>query len=163
VSSSEPPFALCGPGGNLVADGVQRRYRDVGVAQAPLRSGDAPIVLGTLPFDVGRPAELLAPGAVLSPAEPPDWPIGPLPSVRIAAAVPPPADYRARIARARDELAAPGNPLRKVVLARTLRLVADAPLDARVILRRLVAESDSRRRSRRNHNEIRHDNQCAGS
>ncbi|MGA3253586.1 MAG: isochorismate synthase, partial [Mycobacterium sp.] len=69
----------------------------------------------------------------------PDWPSGPLPTVRIAAAVPPPADYRARISRARDQLAAPGNPLSKVVLARALQLAADAPLDARVILRRLVA------------------------
>jgi isochorismate synthase len=69
----------------------------------------------------------------------PDWPSGPLPTVRIATAVPPPADYRARISRARDQLAAPGNPLSKVVLARALQLAADAPLDARVILRRLVA------------------------
>jgi isochorismate synthase len=59
--------------------------------------------------------------------------------VRIAAAVPPPAEYRDRIRRARDELAAGNNSLRKVVLARALRLEAAAPLDARVILRRLVA------------------------
>ena len=108
-------------------------------AQAALRSGEAPILLGALPFDVDRPAALLVPDAVFSPDGPPDWPTGPLPSVRITAAVPPPADYRARIARARDELAAPGNPLRKVVLSRALRLVADAPLDGRVVLRRLVA------------------------
>jgi isochorismate synthase len=139
VSSAEPPFALFGPGGNLVADGVRRRYHDVGAAQAALRSGDAPIVLGALPFDVDGPAALLVPDAALSPAGPPDWPTGPLPPVRIAAAVPRPADYRARVARARDELTAPGNPLHKVVLARALRLVADAPLDARVILGRLVA------------------------
>ena len=139
MSTSEPPFALCGPTGTLVADGVARRYCDVRAAQAALRSGAAPILLGALPFDVDRPAALLVPGAVSAPDGPPDWPIGPLPPVRIAAAVPPPADYRGRISRARDELAAPGNPLRKVVLARALRLVADAPLDARVILRRLVA------------------------
>jgi isochorismate synthase len=111
----------------------------VRAAQAALRSGEASILLGALPFDVAGPAALLVPDAVFSSDGPPDWPTGPLPSVRIAAAVPPPDDYRARIARARGELAAPGNPLRKVVLARALRLVADAPLDARVILRRLVA------------------------
>jgi isochorismate synthase len=82
---------------------------------------------------------LLVPGAVQRADGLPDWPAGALPAVRIAAAVPPPADYRAQISRARDQLAAPGNPLRKVVLARALQLDADAPLDARVILRRLVA------------------------
>jgi isochorismate synthase len=139
VSATEPPFVLCGPRGTLVADRVRTRYRDVGAAQAALRSGQARIVLGALPFDVTGPAALLVPGAVLATEGPPDWPTGPLPSVRIAAAVPPPDDYRGRISRARDELAASENPLRKVVLARALQLVADAPLDARVILRRLVA------------------------
>ncbi len=135
----EPPFALCGPGGTLVADGVRRSYCDVRAALLALRSGAAPIVLGALPFDVDRPAALWTPRTVLRPAGPPGWPTGPLPPIRIAAALPPPADYRERISRARDELADPGSPLRKVVLARALRLVAESPLDARVILRRLVA------------------------
>jgi isochorismate synthase len=95
--------------------------------------------LGALPFDADGPAALLVPDAVRSTETPPDWPTGPLPAVRVAAAVPPPADYRDRIRRARDELTAPGNPLSKVVLARALRLAADGPLDARVILRRLIA------------------------
>ncbi|HYB82393.1 MAG TPA: isochorismate synthase [Mycobacterium sp.] len=123
----------------MVADGVRTRFCDVRAAQAALRSGSAPIVLGALPFDVDTPAALLVPDAVLSTDGPPDWPTGPLPAVRIAAALPPPAEYRDRISRARDVLAAPDNSLRKVVLARALQLVADAPLDARVILRRLVA------------------------
>jgi isochorismate synthase len=139
VSSVQPPFALCGPQGSLIADGVRARYCDVRAAQAALLSRSAPIVLGALPFDVNGPAALLVPGAALRSDRPPDWPTGPLPTVRVAAAVPPPADYRARISRARDRLAAPGNSLSKVVLARALRLAADAPLDARVILRRLVA------------------------
>ncbi|MGO9927652.1 MAG: isochorismate synthase MenF [Mycobacterium sp.] len=123
----------------MVADGVRTRFCDVRTAQAALRSGRAPIVLGALPFDVDRAAALLVPDAVLPTDGPPDWPTGPLPAVRIVAALPPPAEYRDRISRARDVLAAPGNSLRKVVLARALQLVADAPLDARVILRRLVA------------------------
>lgn len=139
MSFTEPPFALCGPRGTLIAEGLRAGYRDVDAAQAALRAGTAPIVLGALPFDVSGPAALLVPGTVHATDGPPDWPTGPLPSVRVAEALPPPADYRARIARARDELAAPDNPLHKVVLARALRLVADAPLDARVVLRRLVA------------------------
>ncbi|SPM28475.1 Isochorismate synthase EntC, partial [Mycobacterium terramassiliense] len=135
----EPPFALCGPRETLVADGVRAAYHDIGAAQAALRSGSVPIVLGALPFDVSGAAALMVPNAVRSVAGLPNWPTGPLPPVRVAAALPPPADYRDRISRARDALAAPDNPLHKVVLARALRLVADAPLDARVILRRLVA------------------------
>lgn len=132
----EPPFALIGPRGTLIADGVRARYDDLRTAQAALRSGAAPIVLGALPFDVSKPAALIAPehvGAL------PDWPTGPLPTVRIEAAVPLPAEHRSRIDRARDRLAANDSTLRKVVLARALRLSADAPLDGRTVLRRLVA------------------------
>ena len=138
MTATEPQFALCGPGATLVADGVQTRYSDVRAAHAALRSGSAPIVLGALPFDVNRPAALLAPNTVLRTDALPNWPTGPLPAVRIAAAVPAAAEHRARISRARDQLAAPDNSLRKVVLARALRLTADAALDARTILRRLV-------------------------
>jgi isochorismate synthase len=137
--SAEPPFALCGPRGTLVAEGVRASYHDVDAAQAALRSGSTPIVLGALPFDVNRPAALLVPRAVRRPDTLPDWPTGPLPSVRVTAALPPLADHRDRISRARDQLAAPDNVLRKVVLARALQLGADEALDARVILRRLVA------------------------
>lgn len=139
MSAPEPPFALCGPTRTLIADGVRRRHCDVRAAQAALRSGSASIVLGALPFDVHGPAALLEPGAVHITDLPPDWPGGPLPPVHIGAAVPPPAYYRVRIQQACDQLAAPDNPLRKVVLARALRLLADAPLDARIILRRLIA------------------------
>ncbi|WP_156685760.1 isochorismate synthase [Mycobacterium sp. Marseille-P9652] len=134
----EPPFVLCAPGQTLIAEGVRRRYCDVRAAQAALRAGSASMVLGALPFDVDRPAALLEPEAVRTCDALPDWPTGPMPRVRIAAAVPPPADYREAIERARGRLAAPGE-LRKVVLSRALRLAADAPLDARAVLRRLVA------------------------
>ncbi|MFY2860751.1 isochorismate synthase [Mycobacterium sp. THU-M104] len=136
---TEPPFALCGPGGTLVADGVRNRFSDVRAAQAALRSGSAPIVMGALPFDAENPAALLTPGSVARTEAPPDWPTAPLPTVRVTAAVPPPDDYRDRVSRARDRLRASGSSLHKVVLARSLQLAADAPLDARVVLRRLIA------------------------
>jgi isochorismate synthase len=138
LSDPEPPFALCGPTGTLVADGVRAQYCDVTAAQAALRSGANSIVLGALPFDVSRPAALLAPEAVRRTEALPDWPARPLPSVRITATLPAPADHRDRISRARDRLAAPDDPLHKVVLARALQLSADEALDARIILRRLV-------------------------
>jgi isochorismate synthase len=137
--SPQPPFALCGPTGALVADGVQDCYSGVAAAQAALRSGAVPIVLGALAFDADGPAALMAPHSVRRTAALPAWPTGPLPAVNVAAAVPAPEEHRARVRRARDQLAAPGATLQKVVLARALRLVADAPLDARLLLRRLVA------------------------
>jgi isochorismate synthase len=81
----------------------------------------------------------MAPRSVRRTAGLPDWPTGPFPAVQIAEAVPAPEEHRARVRRACDQLAAPGTRLRKVVLARALRLAADAPLDARAVLRRLVA------------------------
>jgi len=92
VRPSEPPFALCGPKGALVADGVQARFCDVPAAEAALRSGAAPILLGALPFDVNAPAALMVPGTVRRTGALPDWPTGPLPPVRIAATVPTPED-----------------------------------------------------------------------
>ena len=136
--TTEPPFVLCGPSGALIADGVRGRYRDVAGAQSALRSGAAPIVLGALAFDVDGPAALMTPQSVRRVARLPDWPAGPMPGVRVAGALPAPEEHRARIRRACDELTAPGGTLQKVVLARALQLAADSPLDARIILRRLV-------------------------
>jgi isochorismate synthase len=138
--SAEPPFVLCGPTGTLVADGVQACYSDVAAAQSALRSNAAPIVLGALAFDIDGPAALMAPRSVRRTAELPDWPSDPLPAVQVAGAVPAPEEHRARVRRAREQLTAASSTLQKVVLARALQLAAEAPLDARVILRRLVAQ-----------------------
>ncbi|BDE12738.1 MULTISPECIES: isochorismate synthase [Mycobacterium] len=136
---TEPAFALSGPRGTLVAERAREHYRDIAAAQAALRSGEAPIVLGALAFDASQPAALLVPETLRRLDSLPDWPTGPLPAVRVQAAIPPLAEHRSRISRARDQLAAPENPLHKVVLARALRLRADAPLDGRVVLSRLMA------------------------
>lgn len=135
----QPSFVVCGPTGGLVADGVQACYPRVVAAQAALRSGAVPIVLGAFGFDADGPAALMAPQSVRRIGGVPDWPTGPFPAVRVAAALPSPEEHRARVQRARDRLATPGSLLQKVVLARALRLAADAPLGARVVLRRLVA------------------------
>jgi isochorismate synthase len=136
--TAEPPFVLCGPTGTLIADGVQAGYSGVAEAQTALRSGDAPILLGALGFDIHSAAALMVPRSVRLAATLPDCPTEPLPAVRVAGAVPAPEDHSARIRRARERLTGVGSTLQKVVLARALRLVADAPLDAMAILRRLV-------------------------
>ncbi|MBV8294143.1 MAG: isochorismate synthase, partial [Mycobacterium sp.] len=134
MSTTEPPFVLCGPTGTLVADGVQACYTDIAAAQTALRTAAVPIVLGALAFDVDSPAALMTPRSVRRMAGLPDWPTDPLPAVDVAGAVPAPEEHRARVRRACEQLTAPGNTLQKVVLARALRLAAKAPLDARVIL-----------------------------
>ena len=136
--SPEPAFALTGPRGTLIADRAGDHYHDIAAAQAALHAGQVSIMLGALPFDVNRPAALFAPDALRRLDALPDWPTDALPAVRIDAALPPSGEHRDRISRARDQLAAPDSSLRKVVLARALRLVADARMDGRAVLRRLV-------------------------
>lgn len=134
---------LSGPAGTLAADGIATRFCDVGAAQAALISGEAPIVVGALPFRPGGAAALFVPDRVRD-----DYPRSPrtdaaLPAVRIVAQLPEPDEHRARIRRALDELTAPRGTLGKVVLARGLRLAADASLDAGTVLRRLIAADPS--------------------
>ncbi len=134
-----PSFVLTGPDGTVVAEGLSRGYRDVADAATALRTGQAPIILGALPFDISRPAALHHPQRVRFGPVPPEWPTGPFPRVRIAEMTPDPAEHRARIGTALRRLTDPDGGLHKVVLARALRLVADAPLDEGAVLRRLVA------------------------
>jgi isochorismate synthase len=136
--TTEPPFMLCGPAGVLIADGVRACYCDAATAQSALQSGAASIVLGALAFDVNGPAALMTPRSVRHADELSDWPAGPLPAVHVAGSIPAPDEHRDRVRRARDVLTAAGSTLQKVVLARALRLAADAPLDGRIILRRLA-------------------------
>ena len=135
--NGEPPFALCGPTGTLIADGVGAHYPDVAAAQRALRCDSTRIVVGALPFDITRPAALLAPDTVRRADTPPHWPTSPLPAVRVAAQVPTPPEHAARIASALEQLRAGRRD--KVVLARELRLVCDGPVDARIVLARLLA------------------------
>jgi isochorismate synthase len=129
-------FVLTGPAGTLVAEGIRTGYADIGDTSRALRDGSADLVVGALPFDLRRPAALLTPDRVhrcLPPAS------GELPAVRIAEAVPDPAEHRSRVEAVLRLLRDPENPLQKVVLARALRLVADAPMDPLSIVARLAA------------------------
>lgn len=130
---------LAGPTGTLIVDEAPRTFSQADAARAALRSGDVPMVVGALPFDPESAAALMVPQGVRSATALPPWPDGPLPQVRVTAEAPSPADHRARICRALGELTAPDGVLHKVVLARGLQLVADEPLDARMILGRLVS------------------------
>ncbi len=136
----EPSFVLASGGSAVIADGVHTAFPRVPEARAALASHSAPIILGALPFDMSKPAALIRPQAVQFLDALPEWPLRTLPSVHVAETLPEPEQHRSRIASALERLRDPASGLHKVVLARALRLVADGPLDARTILKRLIAQ-----------------------
>ncbi|MDT5095629.1 MAG: isochorismate synthase [Mycobacterium sp.] len=137
--SDAPSFVLSGPGGTLVAHGLRAAYPGIDAARAALASGEEPIILGALPFDVSSPSALMTPQAYGFSDALPHLPRQALPSARIAATVPTPDEHGERIARALAALRDPGGGLRKVVLARALDVAFDGPLDATTVLGRLAA------------------------
>ena len=134
--TAKASFVLSGPSGTLVAQGIRTGFDDIANAAAALRSGAATLIVGALPFDIRRSAALLEPESVSHTL--PARPIAPLPEVRIVETVPAPDVHRNRISAALQQLRDHENPLQKVVLARALRLEADAPLDPWTILHRLI-------------------------
>ena len=139
--TAEPSFVMTGRAGVIVADGVHTAYPRLGDARAALASGDVPIVLGALPFDMTRPTALMRPRAARFVDTLPDWPRRDLPTVRIVETLPAPEVHRARITEALTRLNDPHSGLHKVVLARALRLVADGPLDVATIIARLAEDT----------------------
>lgn len=132
-----PSFVLAGPNGTVLAEGIRAEFADIADAQDALRSG-TPILLGALPFDPTAPAALYEPEAVRFTDALPDWAPGPLPTVLERETLPPGPIHRARVAEAIRRLRDPRIPIDKVVLARALRLTANAPWDVRTVLRRLA-------------------------
>ncbi len=139
--TDEPSFLLAGPGGVLVAEGIHTGYAQLADAQQALASGSAPIILGALPFDPSAPTALMRPQSVRFGTSLPDWAGHTLPAVRIGQTIPEPDVHRSRIDTVLRKLKDPRSGLHKVVLARSLRLDAEAPLDARTILQRLATDT----------------------
>ena len=106
--TAEPSFVLAGHDGVVVADGMHTAYPTLADARAALAHGDTPIILGALPFDISRPTALMRPQAVQFTDALPDWPMRPLPTVRIALTLPAPEEHRARIGAALQQLNDPG-------------------------------------------------------
>ncbi|MGV0837513.1 isochorismate synthase [Mycolicibacterium thermoresistibile] len=133
-----PAFVLAGPDGAVIAEGIHRGYPRLADARAALAAGDVPILVGALPFDVASAAALWHPESVRFSDAAPPWSAGELPTVRVTRTVPEPDVHRNRIEEALSLLGDPRRGLHKVVLARALHLHAAAPLDARVVARRLA-------------------------
>ena len=139
--SSEPTFVMAGPDGAVIAEGVDTAYPALADAQAALAGGDAPIILGALPFDLTQPTALVQPRQVQFCETLPERPRTALPAVRVAQTLPAPEVHRARITEALRRLNDPSTGLQKVVLARGLHMVADGPIDAMTVLGRLTDDS----------------------
>jgi isochorismate synthase len=135
--TAEPSFVLSGPAGTVVAEGINTGFSDIDAAAAALRDGSAPVVVGALPFDLSESAALLAPVSIIFDRQLP-WAGGNLPTVLIDAIQPEAAEHRARIMQVLTALRAANASLRKVVLARRLRLVADGAIDPMVVIGRLA-------------------------
>lgn len=140
-----------GPAGTLLTHGTARVVGDTspdGVAAALRDAADdglAPLAVGALPFDPGAPGHLVVPRAVERAA--------PLGGVLVDRAARPDVDasirpcpdgpgYEAMVGEALRRMAA--GELAKVVLARTLDLDTERPVDAGPMLREL-ARRDPRR------------------
>lgn len=135
----EPAFVLAGPDGAVVGDGVHTAFPHIADARAALASHSAPIIMGALPFDLGRPAALIRPQLVRFTDALPVWPSRDHVSAEITAMTPDADEHRRRIGAALTRLRDPDDALAKVVLARALHLTADGRLDARTVLNRLAA------------------------
>jgi isochorismate synthase len=133
-------FLLAGRDGAVLAEGVHTPYPRLADAQAALADGSTPIVLGALPFDVAAPCALMRPHEVRFIEGSPGLAGGQLPAVRIAEMLPAPEVHRARVAAAVRRLRDPAGGLHKVVLARALRLTADAPIDELLVAERLLRQ-----------------------
>ena len=134
-----PSFVLSGPRDTVVAHGVRTPFPDVAAARSALSSGDAPIIVGALPFDVATPAALWIPDTVEHTVQRPAKVSTVTPVVTSREPLPAPEVHRDRVARAIERLREPGSALHKVVLARALRLTADGPWDPEDVLGRLLA------------------------
>ncbi|MGV9676151.1 isochorismate synthase [Nocardia sp. NPDC003482] len=131
-------FLLAQPGGVIRTSGIRRTFDDAGRAATALRAG-AGLVVGALAFDPRERAALCEPeraertAGPWRPAAPPEPP-----PVRVVTEMPSPAEHVARVTKLVEQLSDPGQPLRKVVAARSLLLAADAPLDPVVVAARLL-------------------------
>ncbi|WP_369638098.1 chorismate-binding protein, partial [Nocardia sp. JMUB6875] len=132
-------FLLATPDSVLRTSGTRTTFDAPAAAAAALRSGAAELIVGALPFDPRRPAALVAPERAEHTAGP--WrpaALPELPGVRVVLEMPSAAEHVARVAKLVEQLADPGQPLRKVVAARSLVAAADAPLEPEVIAAHLV-------------------------
>lgn len=139
-STVASPFVLSRPQGSIRAEGVLRHFDDAQEAADALRAGDVSALTGALPFDPDTPAALVEPGLLWRSDKP--WrsvPAADLPDCGIEQRLPAEDEHVSRVRRALLRLRDDADPLRKVVLARMLRLRSRGRLDPEALLQNLIA------------------------
>ncbi|WP_306359849.1 isochorismate synthase MenF [Nocardia sp. CC227C] len=139
TDSADPAFVLARPYRTVVAGRGGRVFRSAHDAVTALRTGEVGHIVGALPFAPDAPAALWAPDAitVTESGYVPDASARPV--FDFEAAVPEPDTHVRRVAAAVRLLADESHPIRKVVLARSIRARAAAATRAVEILDRLVS------------------------
>lgn len=145
AQSSDTGFVLSRPDRTVTAHGNNRVFRSSAEAVIALQNREVDTIVGALPFTPDAPTALWAPDSVTireggyCPARTPASP-----KVEIETALPAQDEHLQRVQNAVEILDNPNHPLRKVVLARALRLVAEQPLPARELLDLLVSTDPTR-------------------
>jgi isochorismate synthase len=124
-----------------------------GLAAGLAEGDEVPVLVGCLPFDHRRPAHLFQPCGVVRLAgdavcmagqrEESRGPCAPGPSRWQVTADPPRGEYERNVAQALrlfEQRGLAGETLRKVVLARSLLIRANAPIDVDAVVRRLGSD-----------------------
>ncbi|RVW01746.1 isochorismate synthase [Rhodococcus spongiicola] len=135
-------FLLSRPTRTLRTAGARDRFDDANAAADALAAGRADLIVGALPFDPNAPAALTAPETM-------SWTPGPwrpqavaaLPTVRVANEIPSATEHVARIHGLVERLRR--GDLEKVVAARAVQLVADAPISPEALAARLIARHET--------------------
>lgn len=130
-------FLLSRSDRTLRTAGTRDHFGTVDAAAAALADGRTALVVGALPFDPSAPAALTAPATASWTDGPwrPDT-VAPLPRVTIADEVPSPAEHVVRVRRLVERLR--DGEFDKVVAARAVRLIADAPIDPEALAARMI-------------------------
>jgi isochorismate synthase len=141
IQHGDYALAAAGASGSIpVAEGPNHVARAASLAQEALEAtAGTGIVMGALPFEGSCEAILRVPERVIR-GTPLHGEAAPQPGWAITALVPDPlpVEYEAAVERALEAIDA--GEVDKVVLARTLMVEADAPIDPRLVARRFNAE-----------------------
>ncbi|MEJ5919553.1 isochorismate synthase [Corynebacterium sp. H78] len=145
--ATAPDFLLSRAHGSIRTQGSIATYTDPWLAAEHLRSGIHHMVVGAIPFNLDLPSALTVPRDVIrsdQPLEPPAhyrWDAPPI-NATITSCDPEPEWHIERVSAAVRTIKASG--LEKIVLARSLDLAIDPPVDPLQLASRLIDGSPNR-------------------
>ncbi|QLY33188.1 isochorismate synthase [Nocardia huaxiensis] len=139
AAEPDPAFILARPYRTVVARGAGRTFRSPAEAVSAMRGGEVSHIVGALPFAPGAPVALWSPESVSVEEAAYGASAAARPAFEFAAALPDPEVHVRRVAEAVRLLRDPAHPIRKVVLARSIRALAAQRVRPVEILDRLVS------------------------